>query len=167
MPGYRAGPAATTLAAMNRFAFYLVRLVRVSLGFLAALAVAAAIVVVFDLNKGRMPEPMAGAVAIGFYTFLAARLLWPILLFQFVAEAMRWRALAIHVGLGVLVAVALLGWTFLHSRQEAPDPLLDEEPAITVAKIVVTLIAGLAGGLVYWLIAGRSAGLQRIERTDP
>ena len=31
----------------------------------------------------------------------------------------------------------------------------------------VSLIAGLAGGLVYWLIAGRSAGLQRIERTDP
>lgn len=156
-----------TLPGMNRLAFYLVRLTRVAAGFLAALAVAAAIVVVLDLNKGRMPELAAGGLAIGFYTFLAARLLWPLLLVLILTEAMRWRALAIHAGLGFVVAAAFLAWTYLHSRPEAPDPLLDEEPALTAVKIAVTAAAGLAGGLVYWIIAGRSAGLKRIERTDP
>lgn len=150
---------------MNRFAFHLLRLVRVALGYLAALAVAAAIVVIADLNQGRMPEPLAGAVTIGFYAFLAARLMWPLLLIQFVAEAMRWRTLAFHVGVGLLGAAVALGWLWWQAPAEPPDPILGAEPAMTASRALITLAAGLAGGLVYWLVAGRSAGLQRIERT--
>ncbi|WP_296576662.1 hypothetical protein [Phreatobacter sp.] len=152
---------------MTRFAFYALRLLRVAAGFLLALALAAAIVVVFDLNQGRMPDLVAGAVAIGFYTFLAAGLFWPLLLIQFVAEAMRWRALAFHLGLGLLGAVASLAWVYARAPQEAPDPILGDEPSITLTKVLVAVVAGLAGGLVYWFVAGRSAGLQRIERTHP
>ncbi len=86
---------------MNRFGSYLVRLLRVAIGFIAGLAVAAAMVVILDLNKGGLPEPLAGAAAIGFFTFLAARMLWPLLLVLLLTEVMRWRALALHLGLGL------------------------------------------------------------------
>jgi MFS family permease len=152
---------------MNRFAFYLVRLLRVALGFIAGLVVAAAMVVILDLNKGRLPEPLAGAATVGFYAFLAARLFWPLLLVLLVAEIRRWRSPAFHLGLGLLAALAALCWTYLQAPAEAPDPILGEEPVLTVTRVAVTLFAGLAGALVSWFIAGRSAGLQPPERTQP
>lgn len=152
---------------MNRFAFYLVRLLRVALGFIAGLVVAAAMVVILDLNKGRLPEPLAGAATVGFYAFLAARLFWPLLLVLLVAEIRRWRSPAFHLGLGLLAALAVLCWTYLQAPAEAPDPILGEEPVLTVTRVAVTLFAGLAGALISWFIAGRSAGLQPPERTQP
>jgi len=152
---------------MNRFGSYLVRLLRVAFGFIAGLAVASAMVVILDLNKGGLPEPLAGAAAIGFFTFLAARMLWPLLLVLLLTEVMRWRSLALHLGLGLLAAAAVLGWTWWQAPQEAPDPILGEEPALTTTRIAVTLGAGLVGALVSWLIAGRSAGLPITERTIP
>lgn len=149
----------------HRFGFYLVRLLRVGLGFIAGLAIAATMVVILDLNKGRLPEPLAGAATIGFYTFLAARLFWPLLLVLLLTEIMRWRALALHLALGLVAAAAVLAYAWWQAPQEAPDPILGEEPVLTAARIAVTLAAGLAGALVSWLIAGRSAGLVSTERT--
>jgi MFS family permease len=166
-PRYRAMPGPTTFPAMNRFAFYLVRLLRVALGFIAGLVVAAAMVVILDLNKGRLPEPLAGAATVGFYAFLAARLFWPLLLVLLVAEVRRWRSPVFHLGLGLVAALAALTWTYLRAPAEAPDPILGEEPVLTVTRVAVTLAAGLAGALVSWFIAGRSAGLQPPERTRP
>jgi MFS family permease len=152
---------------MNRFGFYLVRLLRVALGFIAGLVVAAAMVVILDLNKGRLPEPLAGAATIGFYAFLAARLFWPLLLVLLVAEVRRWRSPAFHLGLGILAALSALVWTYFQAPQEAADPILGDEPVLTASRVAVTLAAGLMGGLVSWFIAGRSAGLQPPERTRP
>ncbi|AVO46106.1 hypothetical protein [Phreatobacter cathodiphilus] len=152
---------------MNRFGFYLVRLLRVALGFIAGLVLASAMVVILDLNKGRLPEALAGAATIGFYTFLAAQLFWPLLLVLLVAEVLSWRSPAFHLGLGALAALSALVWTYLQAPQEAADPILGDEPALTASRIAVTLLAGLAGALVSWFIAGRSAGLQPPERIHP
>lgn len=162
----RAGPA-NLAAMMNRFLHYLVRLLRVAAGFILAIAVGAAIVLLLDLNKGRVPEPLAGSVMVGFLTFQAARFMWPLLMVEFVAEAMRWRSLTFHLLVGLAGAAATLAFALAQAGGEPPDPILGEEPAITVAKVVVAAIAGLAGGFVYWIVAGRSAGLTKAERTDP
>lgn len=151
---------------MGRFLHYLVRLLIVAAGFILAIAVGAAIVLLFDLNRGRMPEPMAGGVMVGFLTFQAARFMWPLLMIELIAEAMRWRSLAFHLGVGLLGAAATLVFAWAQASSEPPDPILGAEPVITAAKVVVALVAGLAGGFIYWLVAGRSAGLTHIERTS-
>jgi len=152
---------------MGRFLHYFVRLLRVAAGFILAIAVGAAIVLLLDLNRGRVPEPLAGGVMVGFLTFQAARFMWPLLMVEFVAEAMRWRSLTFHLGVGLLGAVATLVFAWAQASSEPPDPILGAEQAITVTKVIVALAAGLAGGFVYWLVAGRSAGLTQIERTSP
>jgi hypothetical protein len=151
---------------MNRFLHYLVRLLRVAAGFILAIAVGAAIVLLLDLNSGRVPEPVAGGVMVGFLTFQAARFMWPLLMIEFIAEAMNWRSLAFHLGVGLLGAAATLAFAWAQASSEPPDPILGTEQVITVTKVVVALVAGIAGGFVYWLIAGRSAGLTQIERTS-
>jgi hypothetical protein len=153
------------LLMMNRIAHYLVRLLRVAVGFLLAIAVGAAIVLLFDLNRGRIPEPLAGGVMVGFLTFQAARFMWPLLMVEFVAEAMRWRSLGFHLGVGLLGTAASLVFAWMQGSSDPPDPILGAEQAITVTKVIVAIVAGLAGGFVYWLVAGRSAGLIPLERT--
>lgn len=152
---------------MNRFVFLALRLLRVAGGFLAALAVAAAIVLVFDLNKGRVPDALAGAAIVGLITFKAAAVLWPVILVAMVTEWRRWRSLLVHGALALVAAGAVLAWQVVQAGDDPPDPILGEEPAFTVKRLVIYLIAGLAAGIVYWFVAGRSAGLDRIERTDP
>lgn len=166
----RFAPAArpdSLAAVMNRFLHYLVRLVRVAAGFLLALAVGAGIILVLDLNGGRMPEPLAGAVMTGFLALQAARMLWPLLVIGLIAEAMRWRALAFHFAVGLAGAGATLAHAWMQAPAEPPDPILGEDPAVSITKALVAALAGLAGGFVYWLVAGRSAGLVKTERTDP
>ena len=152
---------------MNRFVFLALRLFRVALGFLGALAIASAIVLVFDLNKGRVPDALAGAAIVGLITFQAAAVLWPLILVECVAEWRRWRSVLVHGALALAVAGGVLAWQVVQAGDDPPDPLLGEEPAFTAKRLLIYVIAGLAAGIVYWLVAGRSAGLDRIERTDP
>ena len=152
---------------MNRYGFYIVRLVRIGAGFLLALLVASAMVLVLDLNRGRLPEWLVGVVLAGYIAFHAAAWLWPLLLAAFAAEMFRWRSLAFSLALGLTGAAAVLGWLVWNARAEEPDPLIGEEPAFSFRRLVVFAAAGLAGGLIHWFVAGRSAGLERQERTDP
>ncbi|MFN3856055.1 MAG: hypothetical protein ACK4M0_16820 [Phreatobacter sp.] len=152
---------------MNRYGFYIVRLLRIGAGFLLALMVASAMVLVLDLNRGRLPEWLVGVVLAGYLAFHAAAWLWPLLLAAFAAEIFRWRSLAFSLALGLAGAAGVLGWLVWNARLEEPDPLLGEEPAFSLRRLIVFVAAGLAGGLIHWFVAGRSAGLQNRERTDP
>ncbi|MGL4291385.1 MAG: hypothetical protein ACRCVA_33855 [Phreatobacter sp.] len=145
---------------MNRFAHYLLRLLRVVLGFAVAMAVGCAIVLVFDLNKGRIPELLAGGFIVGFLVFQAAGFMWPLLLVELVAEVRRWRALAFHLAVGLVGALGALAYVVVQASGEPVDELLGDEPAFTVYRLAIHLAAGLVAGLLYWLIAGRSAGIQ-------
>lgn len=146
---------------MNRLAHSLVRLLRVALGFVLGLLVASAIVLVVDLNKGHLPDLLAGLAAAGLVAFQAARLLWPLLLLALATEMLRWRSPLVHLSIGLAAGAATLAYAWLEAPAEPPDPILGEEPIFTAAKIIAALAGGLAGGFVYWLVAGRSAGLIR------
>ncbi|WP_163277026.1 hypothetical protein, partial [Klebsiella aerogenes] len=74
---------------------------RVAFGFILAMLAGCAIVLVLDLNKGRIPELMAGTFIVGFLAFQSAAFLWPLLLVELAAEVRRWRALAFHLAVGL------------------------------------------------------------------
>ena len=83
-----------------------------------------------------------GAAVVGGFALL------PMLLAIFVSEAARWRSVIAWVLFGG--ALGLIGW--LLPLNPPSDYHLDSYVAVYVA-------AGFAGGFVYWLIAGRQAGL--------
>jgi hypothetical protein len=144
---------------MNRFGFYLLRLVKVSAGFLAAVVLGSAIVLLFGFNNGRMPELSGGALALwgaslGLVSAYAAIMMAPALVIALVGEVMRWRALAFHLALGLAGAAGAYLY-FLRDELEFAD-----------FPLAVTLAAGLVAGFVYWLLAGRSAGIQSAEGTE-
>ncbi|QCI64298.1 hypothetical protein [Phreatobacter stygius] len=148
---------------MNRFAHYLLRLLRVSLGFALAVAAGCAIVLIFDLNEGRIPELLAGSFFVGFLVVQVAGFIWPLLLVELAAEVGHWRGLVLHLGVGLAGALGALGYVVLQAAGEPVDDLLGDGPAFTVHRLAIHLIAGLAAGLLYWLVAGRSAGIQPVE----
>jgi len=83
-----------------------------------------------------------GAAVVGGFALL------PMLLAIVISEAARWRSIVAWVLFGG--ALGLAGW--LLPLSPPPDYHLDSYVAVYVA-------AGFAGGFVYWLIAGRQAGL--------
>lgn len=145
----------------------LVRLVRVALGLVLGLFVASAIVLVIDLNKGHLPDLLAGLGAAGLVAFQAAKLIWPVAILALAAEVLRWRSLLLYLAAGFALGAATLAYAWLAAPTEPPDPILGEEPVLTTATIIAALAGGLAGGLVYWFAAGRSAGFSASQRPIP
>ncbi|CEJ15153.1 hypothetical protein BN1110_05489 [bacterium YEK0313] len=143
---------------MNRLGSLLLRVLRAIVAFVVALALACAIVLVFDLNKGRIPEPLAGSLIVGFLMSQVAWYVWPLLIAVLAAEVLRWRSLLVYLAFGLAGSLGALGLVLLKGADEAFDPLLDDAPAFTMQRLVVHVVAGLASGFLYWLVAGRSAG---------
>ena len=143
---------------MNRLGLLLLRVLRAIVAFVLALVVASAIVLVFDLNKGRIPDLLAGSLIVGLLVGQIAWYVWPLLLAVLAAELLRWRALLVYLALGLAGTLGALGFVLLKGTDEAFAPLLDDAPAFTPQRLVVHIVAGLAAGLTYWLVAGRSAG---------
>ena len=143
---------------MNRLGSLLLRLLRAIVAFVVALALACAIVLILDLNKGRIPEPLAGSLIVGFLMSQVAWYVWPLLIAVLAAEVLRWRSLLVYLPLGLAGSLGALGFVLLKGTDEAFDPLLDDAPAFTTQRLVIHVAAGLAAGFLYWLVAGRSAG---------
>lgn len=152
---------------MNRPLHILLRLLRVALGLALSLWVAAAVVLVVDLNKGHVPDLLAGVAAAGLVAYQGLPLLLPLAVVAILAEILRWRSIAMSLAAGLAAGAVTLALAWLQAPVEPPDPILGEEPVLTAAKIVAALAGGLLGGLVYWLIAGRSAGFTPTERPKP
>lgn len=87
--------------------------------------------------------------AFGFITFINITLaaMAPVAIAALVTEAFAWRSLTVHVTAGGVVALFLLLSSGTYSETTPPQQ-----------DLVITLAAGFVAGLVYWLIAGRSAG---------
>jgi hypothetical protein len=86
-----------------------------------------------------------GAAVIGAIAFL------PALLVITLAEGFAWRSIILYGAAGGVLALALFyGMSFAGYIGE-PDSFVAREREILAA-------AGIAGGLVYWLFAGRRAG---------
>ena len=76
---------------------------------------------------------------------------YPALLGLLIAEFFSWRSLWFYLGYGLVLS--------LFATHSSGEPL----DAMAVALDVRALAAGLIGGFVYWLVAGRGAGI--VKRT--
>jgi hypothetical protein len=91
--------------------------------------------------------PVAGVGAI----FIASIAVLPALLVIALAEGFAWRSILVYAALGGVLGLALYyGFNFAGYAGE-PDGYLAREREVIAG-------AGIAGGLVYWLFAGRNAG---------
>lgn len=89
-------------------------------------------------------------------SFIGAAAFVPWVVFAFVSEIFSLRSFVIHVGAGGLIGLAAAiksaGWVI--TTAEGTTQLGTPESTMMVA-------AGFVGGFVYWLVAGRMAGLGR------
>jgi hypothetical protein len=133
----------------------LLRVLLVPLGYFFAVLAGTLVIVIATWNLGRPPAGeesfalMAIALAAPFLLLHLLHVMWlPAAIGVLVAEMFAVRAWIFHAGNGAVSA--WLAWRLLGEADSGP--ILIERPATVIAT-------GLAGGLAYWLIAGRSAGL--------
>src|SRR5271163_2003182 len=86
-----------------------------------------------------------GAPIIGTVAFL------PALLIVAVAEGFAWRSVLLYAAVGGALALALSYGMDLTGEMSEPPTYFAREREVLAAS-------GIAGGLVYWLVAGRRAG---------
>jgi hypothetical protein len=86
-----------------------------------------------------------GAPIIGFVAFL------PGLLIVAVAEGFAWRSVLLYAAMGGALAMALSYGMDLNGDLGQPVTYFAREREVLAAS-------GIAGGLAYWLLAGRKAG---------
>src|SRR3954447_10316400 len=126
-------------------------------GFLAGLIVVTAILFpeFSDLGNGPIDQG-ALEVIIGFgFIFVSGFALIPALLIALISEAFSIRSvLAYAIGGGVVGAACYLGLVPFDSETFQFEGIVRRHLEILTG-------AGIVGGLVYWLIAGRSAGRWR------
>ncbi len=104
-----------------------------------------------DLAAAGLPPPAVWAIiAVGAVVIGVAALL-PTMLVVVAAEALAWRSILLYGVLGGVVALFLSYGLDLSGDIAQPETYLSRERELYAAS-------GIAGGLVYWLIAGRCAG---------
>jgi hypothetical protein len=146
------------------------RLFVIVFAFLAACLVAGMIVVIAilfpefsDLGDGPIDQGALN-VLIGFgFIFVSGFALIPALLIALITEAFSIRSvLAYAIGGGVVGMACYLGLVPFD-----PDTLAFE--GIVRRHLEIMTGAGIVGGLVYWMIAGRNAGAWRVppQRLPP
>src|SRR4051812_46870681 len=138
------------------------RLIVIFLGFLAACLVAGMIVVIavlfpeFSDLDSRAIDPNAINIVIGFgFIFLSGFALLPAMLVVLITEAFYVRgALTYAVGGGLVGLACYLGLVPF-------DPATLRFEGIVRRHLEIMTGAGIVGGVVYWMIAGRNAGAWR------
>ena len=128
------------------------------LGYLAACLVAAvfATFTIMSVDPAALRENWETAFTTLFFlgaTFVTVTMtaFWPFLVVLVVTEGIRLRGFVAHLLAGVLVG-AVYGFplTRIFSGEDMP--------AVSGSAVQLTLACGGLGGIVYWLIAGRTAG---------
>jgi hypothetical protein len=123
--------------------------------WLASLAAAA--VLVFGAAAPELPPPDSlGILTVFILTvsaFVATFAFVPAIVIIVVAEALGLRSFLFHALAGALVAL-FCGYTLGFIE---PMPRFDWEMPLST-NLELMAAAGIAGGLVYWLIAGRTSG---------
>jgi hypothetical protein len=141
---------------MDSLGRLLLRLVLVPLGYLVAVVVATLVIVFGSWRLGEAAaHPDAQVFAIFGFMFAAPVLLvmllslmWlPAAIGILISETFAIRSFLFHAGNGAVSA--WIGWNLFGYVDDTRIPLNEPLPVIA---------AGLAGGLVYWAIAGFSAG---------
>ena len=144
------------------------RLFVIFLAFLAACAVAGAVVVgaimfpeFSDLGAGPV-DPGALNIVLGFgFIFVSGFALVPAMIVVLLTEAFNIRsALTYAVGGGLVGLACYLGLVPFDTDQFRFDGIVRRHLEIMTG-------AGILAGVVYWMIAGRSAGVWRVPLPPP
>jgi hypothetical protein len=104
-----------------------------------------------DVASSGLPPAAVGAIVavgapiIGVVAFL------PAMLIVALAEGFAWRSVVVYAALGGVLALALSCGIDLSGDIGEPETYFAREREVLAAS-------GIAGGLVYWLFAGRKAG---------
>ena len=136
----------------------LVRILTVIIGYFLS-CIAASIILTIgtltpewdDLTAMGLNSAAVWAVIAVSATAIAAIAMVPALLVIALAEGFGWRSVVIYGVLGGVLALALSYGLDFAGYVGDPDSLLAREREVIAA-------AGIAGGFVYWLFAGRKAG---------
>ena len=134
------------------------RLFTVMVGYVLACSAASVVLTIGTLTPHwdeMMPQGMP-AVAIAAVVGLGAAIIGgtamvPALLVIALAEGFAWRSVLVYGALGGVLALALTYGIDFVGYVRGPDSMLAHEREVLAAS-------GIAGGLVYWLFAGRKAG---------
>jgi len=106
-------------------------------------------------SAGLPPEAIWAIVAVG-APIIGAVAFMPTLAILAAAEGFAWRSVLFYAALGGALALALSYGLDLTGDSGDPVAYFNREREVIAA-------AGIAGGLVYWLIAGRSAGVWKVS----
>ena len=136
------------------------RIFAVIFSFLAASLAAAIVLTIgilapdwFDLFDRGMPNG-GFSMVVGFIAFFVSGFaLLPMLVIFVVAEAFALRSVLFYAAAGLALAL------FFRSR------MTDQAPNFFDRDLEIMAAAGIAGGLVYWALAGRNAGKWRATDT--
>ncbi|HTV27245.1 MAG TPA: hypothetical protein VMF32_05655 [Xanthobacteraceae bacterium] len=131
----------------------------VMIGYVLACIAASIVLTVGTLTPNwdqMVPEGMPTAaiwVVVGLGSaIIGATALLPALLLIALTEGFAWRSIVLYGVLGGVLALALTYGIDFAGYVRGPDSMLAHEREVLAAS-------GIAGGLVYWLFAGRKAGL--------
>jgi hypothetical protein len=141
----------------------ILRIILVPIGYVAAIAAATSVIAVVAWRSGGLAAAAAGVdapfAAMGLFigvsvlfTVLVTTMWLPASIGVLLSESFAIRSWMFHAANGA--AAAWLGWTLFPGVDE-----MRAELHLTTGQPVVTVVAaGLAGGFVYWAVAGWSAG---------
>ncbi|MDF1600595.1 hypothetical protein PZ895_12570 [Mesorhizobium sp. YIM 152430] len=146
---------------MDRLVTYLVRFVAILAGFVVACLAASlflnllfastVVAVIPEFSEAARPTLF---VTVPFFALIIANLSFgAFLLVAVAAELIGWRSWLAHALAGAPVAL-YAGWQ-MAAALDAPAAATD------TGLMLLTLAAGLVGGIAYWAIAGRNAGMWR------
>jgi hypothetical protein len=136
----------------------LVRIAMIFLGYVLACVAASLILTIGtltpqwdDFTALGMQSVAVWAVVMVFAAAIGAIAMMPALLVIALAEGFAWRSSLIYAALGGALALSLsFGLDFAGYGGDPGGPLVREREVLAAA--------GIAGGFVYWLLAGRKAG---------
>lgn len=103
-------------------------------------------------SSGLPPEAIWAIIAVG-TPIIGAVAALPTALVLAIAEGFAWRSVLLYAAFGGVLALALSYGLDLPAIA-APDAPIGNERQLLAAS-------GIAGGLVYWLFAGRGAGFRK------
>jgi hypothetical protein len=104
------------------------------------------------MSSGLPPEAIWAIVAVG-TPIIGAVAALPTALVLAIAEGFAWRSVLLYAALGGALALALSYGLDLPAIAASDTPIGNERQLLAAS--------GIAGGLVYWLFAGRNAGLRK------
>jgi hypothetical protein len=104
-----------------------------------------------DLSSTGLPPPVGLVIVVVVAAIIGVIAALPAALIVVIAEAFRWRSALFYAALGGALAL------IMSFGLDVPKKI-DQSDAFFLRELQLLAASGIAGGFVYWLFAGRSAG---------